>query len=101
MKSEDFKENKNVVKLYQNVNLSSYLTILIKYKTQIKSFNNYVLDFLEKNKTTDIRNSALTIYCEKINQIYHEKSNSFFQNLYSALLITGTFLMVWATFRLK
>lgn len=98
MKKEDFKEKKNYIELYQKVALSGYLCIRFSYKSDIESFNQYVLEYLNSNNGTDVRNSALTIYCEKINQFYYEKKKSFFTNLFSFLIVTGTFMMVIISF---
>ncbi len=98
MKKDDFRVSKNYIDLYQKVSLSGYLKILCCHKKRIKAFNEYVLEFLEKNKSADVRNSSLTIYSEKINQFYHEKRKSFWSSVFNTLVVLGTFLMVIATF---
>jgi len=98
MKIKDYDKKKNYIELYQKVSLSGYLCIRYKYNSDIEVFNRYVLDCLNRNEETDVRNSALTIYCEKINQIYYEKKKSYYENIFSLLIVAGTFMMVIVSF---
>jgi hypothetical protein len=94
MEKDDFKKHESIVKLYQDVSTTGFLKICFCLKKDIQEFNKYVHQYLINNQGTDIRSSPETVFCEKINHMYHDKQKSFFSSLFSTLIILGTFLMV-------
>lgn len=93
----DFSNNVNIIKLYNNICTKNYLNAR-KHLNEIKQLNTYVEEYLSKNNNTDIRNSSLTIYSEKINKIYLDKKESFHIKVLNLLMVIGTFGMVIITF---
>ena len=94
MQKDDFEKHENKVKLYQDVSTNGFLKIYFCLKKDIKEFNKYVHRFLINNRGIDIRSSPETVFYEKINHMYLDKQKSFFNSLFSTLIILGTFLMV-------
>lgn len=95
MKKADFSSNANIILLYQNVIHSWFY---LSNKSDIKEFNAFVNDQLKLNPEIDIRGSKLTMYFEKINSVYNERKNNCISTLLTLLMVSGTFLMVIATF---
>ncbi len=90
----DFKKRENIIKLYQDTSTNGFLKIYFKYKTDIDNYNSFVHQYLIDNQGIDIRSEPETVFCEKINQMYHDKQKSFLSSLFSALIVLGTFSMV-------
>ena len=92
----DYSKNSNILQLYNNVCTKGYCKAR-KHKNDIMDLNAYVEDYLVKNPTTDIRNSSLTMYSEKINNIFLEKKKLYYTNLLNLMMVIGTFSMVFLT----
>lgn len=84
-------DSKDYLELYTSVCTSGYLINLFRYRKKIKVANACVVKYVNENQMTDIRKSCLTLYIEKINTVYQQKSHHFWSSVINTAMVVGTF----------